>query len=175
MKPDVRPFTKIENWNFTALINAGTKDYRDENFPSSQVPKFIFRGFQKSCHFEYKFDSRPEQTFSFILENDKDVIRWLRPAPNQLRIYWHHNNKLYEPDFIVETNDCIYIIEIKAANEMKDSEVLEKAAAAIKYCNYATEYTDENSGKSWKYALVAHDSVAKNGSFKGIILPSIIS
>jgi len=174
-KPNVRPFTKIESWNFTTLQNAGRKDYRDESFPAIQVPKFVFSGFEKSCHFEYKFDSRSEQTFSFILENDKDIIKWLRPAPNQFRIYWNHNNNLYEPDFIVEAKDCIYIIEIKAANEMNDPEVLEKAKAAIKYCNYATEYTAVNGGKPWKYALIPHDKVAKNGSFKGIILPFIIN
>ncbi|MBS0646720.1 MAG: DEAD/DEAH box helicase family protein, partial [Verrucomicrobia bacterium] len=56
IKPNVRPFTKIEDWNFTTLTNAGRKDYRDENFPAVQVPKFVFSGFEKSCHFEYKFD-----------------------------------------------------------------------------------------------------------------------
>lgn len=173
-RPDVMPFTKIENWNFTTLQSAGRKDYRDESFPAIQVPKFVFSGFEKSCHFEYKFDSRSEQTFSFILENDKDVIKWLRPAPNQFRIYWNHNNNLYEPDFIAETEDCIYMVEIKAANEMSNPEVLDKAKAAIKYCNYATEYTAENGGKPWKYALVPHDKVGKNGSFRGLILHNII-
>lgn len=174
VKPNVRPFTKIENWNFTTLLNAGRKDYRDEGFPAMQVPKFVFSGFERSCHFEYKFDSRSEQTFSFILENDKDVLRWLRPARNQFRIYWNHNNNLYEPDFIVETKDCIYMIEIKAANEMNDPEVLDKAKAAMKYCNYATEYTAENGGKPWKYALIPHDKVAKNGSFKGVVISNIV-
>jgi type III restriction enzyme len=171
VKPIVRPFTKIENWNFTALENEGRKDYGSDSFPASQIRKFLFCGFRKSCHFEYKFDSRPEQIFSFILENDKEIMRWLRPAPQQFRIYWSHNNNLYEPDFIAETNDCIYMIEIKAANKMNDADVLEKAKAAIKYCNYATEYTSENGGKPWKYVLIPDDKVAKNGSFKGSVLP----
>jgi type III restriction enzyme len=174
IKPNVRPFTKIEDWNFTTLLNAGRKDYRDENFPAAQVPKFVFSGFEKSCHFEYKFDSRTEQTFAFILENDIEVIKWLRPAPNQFRIYWLHNNRIYEPDFIAETADCIYMVEVKAANEMQDPEVQAKAAAAIKYCNYATEYTTEHGGKAWKYVLIPHDKVAKNSSFKGIVSPNIL-
>lgn len=37
----------------------------------------------------------------------------LRPAPNQFRIYWLHNSKLYEHDFVAETADCIYLIEAK--------------------------------------------------------------
>lgn len=174
IKPNVRPFTRIEDWNFTTLLNVGRKDYRDENFPAVQVPKFVFRGFEKSCHFEYKFDSRTEQTFAFILENDKEVIKWLRPAPNQFRIYWLHNNRIYEPDFIAETADCIYMIEVKAVNEMQDPEVQAKAAAAITYCNYATEYTAEHGGKAWKYVLIPHDKVAKNSSFKGIVSPNIL-
>lgn len=174
IKPNVRPFTKIEDWNFTTLLNAGRKDYRDENFPAVQVPKFVFRGFEKSCHFEYKFDSRTEQTFAYILENDKEVIKWLRPAPNQFRIYWLHNNRIYEPDFIAETEDCIYMIETKAANAVDVAEIQAKAQAAVKYCNYATEYTAEHGGKPWKYVLIPHDKVAKNSSFKGIVSPNIV-
>ena len=173
LKPNVRPFTKIEDWNFTTLLNAGRKDYRDESFPAIQVPKYVFRGFEKSCHFEYKFDSRTEQIFSFILENDKEVIKWLRPAEEQLRIWWSNNSKKYQPDFIVETANCIYIIETKAANEINDEDVQAKAKAANKYCNYATEYTEENEGKPWKYVLIPHDKVSKNSSFKGIVSPYI--
>jgi len=175
IKPNVKPFTKIEEWNFTALKNSGKKDYRDDNFPAVQVPKFIFRGFEKSCHFEYKFDSRTEQTFSYILENDKDVLKWLRPASNQFRIYWLHNSRIYEPDFVAETTDCIYLIETKAANAIAMSEILAKAQAALKYCNYATEYTAEYGGKPWKYSLIPHDQVTKTSSFKGLVVPNIFT
>ena len=173
IKPNVKPFTKIEDWNFTTLKNEGRKDYRDDSFPASQVPKFVFRGFEKSCHFEYKFDSRTEQTLSFILENDKDVIKWLRPAPNQFRIYWKHNSRIYEPDFVVETAECIYLLEPKASNEVNSEDVQSKAQAALKYCNYATEYTAEYGGKPWKYALIPHDQVTKTSSFKGVVSPNI--
>lgn len=175
IKPNVKAFTKIEDWNFTALKNEAHKDYRDESFPAAQTTKYVFRGFEKSSHFEYKFDSRTEQTFAFILENDSEVLKWLRPAPNQFRIYWHHNSKLYLPDFIAETEDCIYMIETKAANEINDPEVQEKAKSAIKYCNYATEFTAENGGKPWKYALIPHDKVGKNSSFKGLVVSNLIS
>lgn len=167
--PNVRPFTKIEDWNFTASVNADRKDYKDENFPAVQVPKFIFRGFEKSCHFEYKFDSRTEQSFSFVLEHDKDVLKWLRPAPNQFRIYWQHNNRIYEPDFIVETENCIYMIETKAANAVDVTEVRAKAIAAAKYCKYASEYTKSVGGKPWRYIIIEHNKVARNSSLKGLI------
>jgi type III restriction enzyme len=167
-KPNVIGFTPISNWNFTTLIDSGRKDYREQILPTSSIPKFIFRGFEKSCHFEYKFDSLTEQTLAFILENDKSVIKWLRPAPDQFRIYWKHNSRLYEPDFVVETLEEICIVETKAANELVDSDVQEKANAAVKYCRYATEFTLENGGKPWSYVLIPHDKVAKNSSFKGL-------
>jgi type III restriction enzyme len=169
IKPNVMPFTRIENWNFSTLKNDGTKDYREDNFPAIQVPKFVFRGFEKSCHFEYKFDSRTEQNLAYIFENDKAVLKWLRPAPNQFRIYWKHGSRIYEPDFVAETADCIYIIEAKAANEVTDEDVLAKAKAAIQYCNNATDYTAEFGGKPWKYALVPHDQVSRTSSFKGVV------
>jgi type III restriction enzyme len=175
IKPIVKPFTNIENWNFTQLKIDGQKDYRDESFPASQTQKYVFRGFEKACHFEYKFDSRTEQTFAFILENDKEILKWLRPAPNQFRIYWQHNSKLYMPDFIAETADCIYMIETKAANEINTEEVKEKAYSAIKYCKYASEFTKEHGGKEWKYALIPHDKVAKNFSFRGIVSQNVIN
>lgn len=173
IKPNVKPFTKIEEWNFTALKTEGHKDYRDENFPAIEVPKYVFRGFEKACHFEYKFDSRTEQYLAFILENDIDVIKWLRPASNQFRIYWQHNSKLYEPDFIVETSDCIFMIETKAAKDIATKEVIDKTMAAIKYCKYATEFTQENKGKPWKYVLLPHDRVTKASSFQGLVSDNI--
>jgi type III restriction enzyme len=173
IKPNVKPFTKIEDWNFTTLKNEGRKDYRDDSFPAVQVPKYVFIGFEKSCHFEYKFDSRTEQTLAMILENDKEVMKWLRPAPNQFRIYWHHNSKIYEPDFVVETADCIYLIETKRADEIQSPDVQAKAQAALKYCNYAIEFTAEHGGKAWKYALIPHDQVSKTSSFKGVVSNNI--
>ena len=56
---------------------------------------------------------RLKKIFAVILENDKAVLKWLRPAQNQFHIYWKHNSKSYHPDFVVETADMIYIIETK--------------------------------------------------------------
>jgi len=160
VKPNVLPFVKIEEHNFSALLNSGYRDYRDIIQPTSMIPKYVFRGFEKACHIEYKFDSKTEQDLAFILENDKSVLKWLRPASNQFRIYWDNNSKRYEPDFIVETEDTIYMIETKAANEIQNADVLAKKSAAEKYCRYATEYTLVNGGKPWKYLLIPHNEVS---------------
>lgn len=167
--PKVLPFVNIEPWNFSALINAGYRDYRDVITPVSFIPKFVFRGFEKACHFEYKFDSKTEQDLSFVLENDSSVLKWLRPAPRQFRIYWDNNSKQYHPDFIIETADFIYMIEPKSSDKMKDSDVLAKKVAAERYCKYATEYTTQNDGKPWKYILVPHNEVGRTISLGYLI------
>lgn len=167
--PRVYPFTKIEQWNFSALINAGYKDYRDIVVPTAMVPKYVFRGFEKACHFEYKFDSKTEQDLAFVLENDSKVIKWLRPATNQFRIYWDNNSKRYEPDFVIETANTIYLVEPKAANKMSDDDVLAKKEAALKYCKYATEFTSQNNGKPWKYLLIPDTDISRTISFDLLI------
>jgi type III restriction enzyme len=159
--PRVLPFIRIEPWSFSSLANAGYKDYRDIVTPTSMVPKFVFRGFTKACHFEYKFDSKAEQDLAFVLENDATVTKWLRPAPNQFRIYWDNNSKRYEPDFIAETSSTIYMIEVKRSDQTEEETVLAKKAAAERFCNYASAYTAVNEGKQWQYLLLPHNETSR--------------
>lgn len=169
LAPKVFPFIKIEQWSFSSLVNSGYKDYRDIVTPTSSIPKYVFRGFEKACHFEYKFDSKAEQDLSFVLENDETVQKWLRPAPNQFRIYWDNNSKRYEPDFIVETTDSIYMIEVKRSDQTEEESVLAKKHAAEKYCRYATEYTTANEGKVWKYLILPHNEVSRTVSLDYLV------
>ena len=167
--PKVFPFIRIEQWSFTSMLNAGYKDYREIVTPTSSIPKYVFRGFERACHFEYKFDSKAEQDLSFILETDNMVNKWLRPAPNQFRIYWDNNSKRYEPDFIVETDSTIYMIEVKRSDQTEEETVLAKKAAAERYCKYATDYTSANEGKAWKYLLVPHNEISRTVSLPYLI------
>lgn len=164
LKPNVLPFIEINEWNGEQLKNNGIRDYRDMISPVSMIPKYVFRGFEKACHFEYKFDSKTELDFAFVLENDSNVVKWLRPAQNQFRIYWNNNSSRYEPDFIVETKNGIYMIETKAEKDIYNDDVIAKKIAAEKYCAYASEYTAENGGKPWKFVIVAHTKVSKTAS-----------
>ncbi len=92
--------------------------------------------------------------------------KWLRPSPKQFNIYYGPGGmSKYEPDFIVETEAGIFMIETKASNEMRSRDVLEKAAAALAYCKAVSEWNAQNSGKPWTYALISHDEVRLNSSF----------
>lgn len=168
VKPKVLPYVGMVEQHLKENDGFGRVDYRNIIKPA-YVRKYIYSGYLKSFYSEYKFDSTTELDFSFVLENDVDVIRWLRPAEKQLNIYWSNGSKRYEPDFIVETEDCIYMVETKAAKDASSEEVLLKKQAAEEYCRHATEYTTENGGKPWKYVLMTHDTVDRSASFKFLI------
>lgn len=168
VKPKVLPFTGIVPQNVKEIEGYGRTNYQTV-IPPSHLRKFIFTGYLKSYYTEYKFDSKTEHDFSFVLENDKKVLRWLRPAREQFSIYWSNGSKKYEPDFIVETADVIYMVETKAAANVSTEEVQQKKAAAEEYCRHASEFTAENGGKPWKYVLLPHDAVDRTASFEYLI------
>ena len=164
-KPKVLPFSGIVEQHATLVDGYGRQDYRAV-VPPKFVPKIVFTGFTKSYYVECKFDSKTEQDFSNVLEDDPEVLKWLRPASNQFNIYWSNGSKKYEPDFVVETADAIYMVETKAKKNMQDADVLGKKKAAEEYCKNASEFTKTVGGKPWKYVLLAHDTVDRAASFK---------
>lgn len=167
-KPKVLPFVEILDPNIGSDPQYGKLDFR-ESVAKGVVTKYIFTGFLKCYHLENKFDSSTEADFAYVLEMSEDVISWLRPAPKQFRIYWSNNAKMYEPDFIVETPDLIYMVETKARKNLYDIDVQEKKKSAEEYCKYASEYNMENEGKPWKYLLLPHDVVNRTSSFKYLL------
>ena len=168
VKPKVLPFTGIVPQNVKEIEGYGRTNYQTV-IPPSHLRKFIFTGYLKSYYAEYKFDSKTEHDFSFVLENDKEVLRWLRPAREQFSIYWSNGSKRYEPDFIVETADAIYMVETKAAVNISNEEVQQKKLAAEEYCRHASEFTAENGGKPWRYILLPHDIIDRTASFEYLI------
>ena len=160
--PDVRAFSQILEHNSYKFVGDAIYDFRETIEPASKIKTLVFTGFKKSYHPKYKFDSKTEKDFSIILEDDNSVIKWIRPASNQFNITYDNNKRNYEPDFVVETADTIYLVETKKETDIPTEEVQEKARAALKYCQTATEYTTNNGGKPWKYILLPHDSVKYN-------------
>lgn len=164
LKPTVLPFAGIIDQHLTEIKGFGRVDYRDP-VTQTYVKKFIYTGFLKSYYREYKFDSKTELDFANVLEADGKVLKWLRPAPTQFAIFWNNGSQRYEPDFIVETSEAIYMVETKARKDLKAEDVLAKRKAAEEYCKNATEYTSMNGGKPWKYHLLSHDIVDRSSSF----------
>ena len=135
----------------------------------SQIDRFsrdkIYTGFKKACHLKYKFDSSDEARMAYLLDKDTFVEDWLRPAPNQFEgLYWRdavgNSQHRYEPDFVVEFNDEIVMIEVKPCAEIKDLDVQEKKKTADKYC----ELVSKNVGKygitkPWKYIVIPTERI----------------
>ncbi len=64
----------------------------------------------------------------------------------------------------------IYLIEIKAENELEDKDVLMKSEAAINYCKVASEINSKRKEKAWKYAIIPHDKTDTNMTFKKLVI-----
>ena len=164
----VLPFVRIEPINLGERTNYLRKTLNEEGVELNQIRRFIFHEFKKACHECYSFDSGSERDFAKLLERDEEVVTWMRPAATQFNIYWGNGSHRYEPDFVVETKDHIYLVEIKAEDNLATEEVKAKAKAARQYCALATDYTTKHGGKPWDYILISHSKIKSNSTFKGI-------
>src|SRR5690606_30223266 len=75
--------------------------------PLSSTPSYLFYG-SKKCPYQFqKFDSDAERRFAAIVDSDRmsRVLKWLRPATGQFDIEYDRGRR-YEPDFVVECDDC---------------------------------------------------------------------
>ena len=168
----ILPFQKILDQSLIEN-NWGNRDYNlPVVYPKSVIPKYVYLGFKKSYYTKYKFDSSTELDFSFILEKSDEVLKWLRPVPNQFNIYWNNGAKGYEPDFIVETADAIYMCETKAEYQMNNADVLAKGESAKEFCRRASEFTQANGGKPWRYVIIPHMLVDRAYSFYYLLAQS---
>lgn len=140
--------------------------YKKEVPDKKNIKQYLFEGYKKSYYAENAFDSDDERRLSVILEEDSDVIRFIKPPLNQLGLFYKAA-KQYNPDFLVETADKKYMIEVKAANQTDNEDVQEKAKAALKWCECASEV--DADGKIWEYRLVPGDKIVVGNTFKYVI------
>jgi type III restriction enzyme len=148
----------VKNIKVNGLVN-----FKKEVPDKRNIRHYLFTGYKKSYYSENGFDSDDERRLSVILEEDPQVVRWIKPPLNKLGLFYKAA-KQYTPDFIVETADAKYMVEVKASNETKDEDVLAKAKAAIKWCKCATTVDPEK--KEWKYKLIAGDKIIVGNTFK---------
>lgn len=131
------------------------------------MSKYVFGGFKYCLYPVQKFDSEAERVLAMILERDAE--KWFKPAKGQFQIFYGADHLEYQPDFVTETKDAIYMLEPKASNQMDDAIVLAKKEAAIKWCRNASDYTATNGGKLWRYVLVPHNAIAVNMTLDGLV------
>ena len=86
-----------------------------------------------------------------LLERDHDVHLWMKPGPNQFKIF-DADGGAYQPDFVVETDREKLIIETKRKSELDDLDVRRKAKAAVLWCMIASEHAATQNEKPWRYS-----------------------
>jgi type III restriction enzyme len=164
-----RGFHTLRANNYSAAADEDVRDFR-VTIPEGQrnrIGSMVFGGFRKCLYPIQKFDSDSERRFAVILENEDDVLKWFKPAKNDIPIYYS-NDVPYEPDFVVETKTGKFLCEPKRANEMRDEIVLSKADAATTWCKHATAHAEANGGKPWTYLLIPHDVITDNKTLQGL-------
>jgi len=129
----------------------------------TNIRKYLFTGYRKGYYPQNAFDSDSERLFSIILEHDQEVIRWIKPPLNQLGLFWQPGQQ-YNPDFLVETKDGKFMVEVKASNETETPEVVSKAIEGVKWCRYAS--AADKDGKKWEYRLITDDNIDISNSCK---------
>ena len=132
------------------------------------ITQMVFSGFKKCLYGLQKFDSDPERRFAVVLENDRHVHKWVKPAKGNFQILFRGGD-LYEPDFVVEAQGSLYLAEVKRRDLVTDRVVQQKADAAKVWCARATDYTKTTGGKPWSYLLVPDDAIQENMSLSHLV------
>ena len=147
---------QVYNWREkVSLFESFTEDIRN----------VLFTGIQKGVFSEAKFDSKDgELTLARVMETDSDIINWLRPHPREFNITYNHGHA-YEPDFVVETEDIIYLVEVKGEDKLNDPDVIAKKERGIQYCAVASRWGKANGYKEWRYLFIPAGQILANSSF----------
>jgi type III restriction enzyme len=159
-----RGFTTLRPNNYSQESDARVRAFRQTVDDKLLIRGMLFEGFEKSLYSVLRFQSNSERMFAVILENDKSVLKWLKPAKGDLGIHYS-NDAEYVPDFVVETATARYLCEPKAANDMQSAEVQAKARAAQLWCHRASQHA---GGKPWKYLLIPHDAIDESKTLAGL-------
>ena len=186
----IRSVKTYLQWKPTVTVHSGSKTvksealetfaqwwmkyFRDFHESASTIWGYIFTGFKKWIARQCKFQSNKERIFACILENESEthIQKRLKPPLDMIQIYYfdlEHNQRTYNPDFVVQTNNLTYLIETKATNMMNDALVLRKKHAALEWIQAVN---DSGNYGTWKYVLIPDEIIHENITFDGIIARS---
>lgn len=159
-----RGFQRLSSSSAEVELGKNARSFRQPVEDKLYIRSMVFGGFTKCLYPAAKFDSDPERRFATILEDDNDVVKWLKPSRDLLRIQYAEEDN-YNPDFIVETKGARFLCEIKRASDVETSNVQKKAKAATQWCERASEVSD----RPWKYVLLPHEAIQINRTFSSLI------
>jgi type III restriction enzyme len=161
-------FTELKPSAYTHAVQQPLADYRVSPADKSNMAKYLFGGFTRCLYPVQKFESDAERKLATILE--REAIKWFKPAKGQFQIFYRQgaDHLEYQPDFVAETANTIYMLEPKASNQLGDTIVLSKKDSAVRWCRNASEHAASYRGKPWRYLLIPHDAIADNMTLDGL-------
>jgi type III restriction enzyme len=162
-------FVELKSSSYTAPADSTVLNFNTPPPSRSEINRCVYGHFQKCLYSVTKFQSDQERLLAVILEREAE--KWFRPARGQFQMEYRvgQEPREYQPDFVAELQDVIVMLEVKAANEMADPEVLEKMRVAKLWCQHASEHALKHNGKPWRYHLIAHDLISSNMSLEWLL------
>ncbi len=152
--------------NISPYYNYETQTGLFDPFTGS-IRSVLFGGIEHGVFPVAKFDSLPELTFARVLERDAKsgkVSNWLRPADQEFNISYNHGRH-YRPDFVVETSEFCYLVEIKGSHMLNDPDVIAKRERAVRYCEVASAWCRENGYREWRHLFIPDNQISEGSTF----------
>ena len=164
--PDVKKVLKFHERQIAEFVRAQmAAHYFEDSDDGYDVT--VSRGFESLKSSAYSvYTTESIRDFRIEPSDKSNMARYIpaREGPVQDRI----PATPYQPDFAAEYGDVNWLIEVKAKNEMASPDVLAKKTAGELWCARASEHAIKDGGKSWRYALIAHDVIAENMMIEGL-------
>lgn len=155
--------------NYQSKYSYNIKKNLFDNYDSDRdgrITSILFDDIKKGVFDTTKFDSVPELQLAKILERETNFVqKWLRPSPLDFNITYN-NGKSYEPDFVIETEKIIYLVEVKGDDKLNDSDVLAKKQKSIEYCKLVSKWAEETGNKKWIHVFIPASKISSMSTFK---------
>jgi len=115
-------FTSLKPLAFTAPADEAIHNFRHPVIEKTRIAQMVFGGFTRCLYPVQKFQSDTERVMSVIL--DREATKWFKPGRGQFQLFykWGSDQREYQPDFVAETTDAIYMLEPKMRKEIEDGE-----------------------------------------------------
>ncbi|MEO8601467.1 MAG: DEAD/DEAH box helicase family protein [bacterium] len=166
-------FTEVRCGATTLRGDDSVRDFHETVTDRQRIGQMLFGGFQHCLCRQQKFASDSERKLALVL--DRHANKWFRPTRGQFQIFYRLGIETseYVPDFVAESDEVRYLIEVKARGELESPEVRAKTDAALRWCSHANEHARVNDGRPWRYLLIPHDAIAENLDLAGLERASV--
>lgn len=158
-----RPINYQSNYTYNKKKNLFDNYDSDRD---GRITSILFDGIKRGVFSTAKFDSVPELQLARILEREDNFVeKWLRPSPIDFNITYNEG-KNYEPDFVVETEKIIYLVEVKGDDKLNDPDVLAKKKKSVDYCTLISKWAEETGNKKWTHVFIPASKITSKSTFK---------